>query len=305
MSMGRRDFLALISAAGMGATPYKLTGHSSLVDKYSPEREDALYGGKLPLVAVYRKEDLALAFVAAVHGTEADSPTFRAVAEGFALIQPSVVVIEGFPWSLGPDPRRIVRQVQNRHSPAASSYARGEDVHAASLALKRHVPFYGGELTDAELLKALNAEGFAAQDVFFASMFGPLTQDARAGAFSGPSDPRFKAAYDRWRAEISPAYPAAMPSDVLAFASWYARIYGKPIETDPKWLDRGGPGEPEIAGRIGNAQNLIRDQRLFGLMINLLDTERRVLTVFGGSHLSSLWRALADALGSPTLVLVQ
>jgi hypothetical protein len=37
-------------------------------------------------------------------------------------------------------------------------------------------------------------------------------------------------------------------------------------------------------------------------MIRLLNERQRVLTVFGGGHPSSKWRALKAALGWPTLI---
>ena len=76
---------------------------------------------------------------------------------------------------------------------------------------------------------------------------------------------------------------------------------GRRASPDPLWDHHGGPGEPEIAGRIGNAQNLIRDRTTLNVITRVLNEHRRVLVVYGGSHLSSLWRALQDELGPPRL----
>ena len=46
----------------------------------------------------------------------------------------------------------------------------------------------------------------------------------------------------------------------------------------------------------------IRDQHLFDLIRSRLDTHRRVLVVYGGSHIATMWSPLLRQLGRPRLI---
>ena len=298
----RRDLIALASLFLGAAGSAPLVSDPGLVDPYDEAREARLYGREQPFIALYRRAPYVLGVVASVHSVDPSSKTFASIDRAFDLVRPAIVILEGFPTTWGKNPERILAHIPHRNDPGASSYARGECVHAASLAVDRGVEFCGGELTDRELIGSLVQQGYDAQDIFYAAMFGPLAQDARAGDFTGPTDLRFAPAFDKWARNLRPDYPASVDTSFTGFQAWFARIYGRPLDSDPDWADHGGPGEPEIAGQIGKASNLLRDQYVVGLMIRLLNERQRVLTVFGGSHLSSQWRALKAALGSPRLI---
>jgi len=46
----------------------------------------------------------------------------------------------------------------------------------------------------------------------------------------------------------------------------------------------------------------IRDQHLFDLIRSRLDTHSRVLVVYGGSHIATMWKPLVRQLGQPRLI---
>lgn len=284
-----------------GAGKGQLRGRPQLVVPYAPEREARLYPRAVPFIARYRRTGRDLGFVAVEHGVDPNSPTFKAVAKAFRIIRPRMLIVEGFPTSWGQSPPRIGGKVERRNDPKADSYDRGEDIYAVNLAMREHIPFIGGDVSDPEIYASLVAEGFRPDDIAFSSMFGPLNQDLGAGVFSRPSGPEFEAAYRKWAGIIFPSYPNPPSSDPSGFRAWFERIYGRPPEADEHWAEHGGPGEPEVPGRIGNAVNLIRDRHLFTTAIAMLNAHGSVVVVYGGSHLSSLWDAFAEAIGLPSI----
>lgn len=304
MELTRRSFAAGLPAVAAGcASLAPVAGDPALVDPYAPEREAALYPVEPPFLAVFERGGRTLGFVTAVHTTERNSRTFSAIRQGLERVRPAALVLEGFPAAWGDNPAKIVEDTRRMTAADADSWERGEGVYAASLAVARGVPFRGGELTDAELHRALTAEGFATDDVFFTSLLGPLAQDLRAKTFAGPADPRFEPAFDGWAGPIAKDIGRKPPS-LSEFEGWYVKTFGISLEKDPRWSERGGPGERELPGRIGRASNLLRDRRLFELSLRMLNERRRVLVVYGGSHLSSLWRALEGALERPRIVTI-
>lgn len=302
MKLARRS-LIFLAAAFMGGwrTPL-LAGDAAFVEPYDPDRDRTLFHREKPFIAAYRRAGRTLGFVAALHETGPSSATFQLVRKAFDLIQPAILVVEGFPTTWGENPERIVRQVQHRNAPNAGSYARSEAGYAASTALDRRVPFLGGEPTDAELAHALIQMGYDRQDIFYAFLFAPFIQETRAGVVTGPLDPRFEAVYEAWARSMRDALPDAPGGDLPSFKAWFQKHYGLPFTEDPSWMSRGSPGAPGVAGQIVGAQSLARDQHLFDLMIRLLNEHHRVLVVYGASHLSSLHPALERSIGFPKLI---
>lgn len=272
---------------------------TELVDFYSPQRQDMLLGDRLPLVANYSGRAGDLAFAAVAHSSDPKSPTFRMITGTFKKMRPTTVILEGFPTTWGPNPARIINKVAS--GALASSYDVGEDMYAARLAATTGAVVWGAEPDDAEIAARLKKAGFSARDIFFASMFGPLAQDREAKIFVEPHGSAFEKSYRQWATVNARNYDHTAPLDPGAFRSWFEQHYGRTLEQDPDWSDRGGPGQAGIAGKIGRASNRIRDQHMFALAARLAGSGQRVLLVAGGSHLSSQWRALKATFGVPTI----
>lgn len=254
-----------------------------------------------PLLAVFERGDRTLGFVAARHSIDAAHPTFALVRTAFVKVQPRAVIIEGIETARGEWPRPIVqegRRLMASHDPASA----GEALYTAQLAMERNIPLWGGEPTDQDIYAALLAAGSDPQDAFYASLFGPLEQSRREGAITGPNDPRFAAVFERWaRATARGLAPAPDPS-VGAFRAWYRDRTGLDLNADQNWL---ASHDPDYAGPVQkeNKQHMrIRDQHLLDLIRSRLDTHGRVLVVYGGSHIATIWSPLVRQLGRPHLI---
>jgi hypothetical protein len=122
--------------------------------------------------ASYRSNDDVLVFVGAHHVFTPQNSTLRAVSAGFAQASPAIVIVEGFPTSMGASPPPLVDEANRYGTPQADEFAKGEAMYAASLALRHGVPFVGGEPTREEQLQALVRKGYTATDVYFAYLVG-------------------------------------------------------------------------------------------------------------------------------------
>jgi hypothetical protein len=96
-------------------------------------------------------------FVGAHHAFRPDSPTMRAVDEGFAEIRPLVVILEGFPTAMGENPPPLIAEVRRYGTAGADEYVRGEGAYAGSIALAKSIPFIGGEPTLEEQTQVLKS----------------------------------------------------------------------------------------------------------------------------------------------------
>lgn len=254
-----------------------------------------------PFVAVFTRGDQTLGFVAARHSIDGEHPTFALVRTAFDEVQPRAVIIEGIETAQGEWPHPIVQQAR-RLKASANPASAGEALYTAQLAIDRDIPLWGGEPSDQDIYAALLAAGSDPQDAFYASIFGPLEQSRREGDITGPNDPRFDAVFERWaRSSARDLTPAPGPS-VGAFRAWYRDRTGLDLNADPNWL---ASHDPDYAGPVQreNKQHMrIRDQHLFELILSRLDTHLRVLIVYGGSHIATMWKPLVQNLGRPRLI---
>lgn len=176
-----------------------------------------------PFLAVFKRNEQVLGFVAARHGYDPQSPTFNAIRNAYRIIEPRAAIIEGVETRQGASPDFIVRQASKTSDNSASN--EGEAVYTAKLALQAGIPFWGGEPTDSELYARLLADGFDPRDAFYAFLFGPLAQSIREGDFEGPSDPRFDTQVERWNRDItremtSPQTPPRAHSELGIRNEW-------------------------------------------------------------------------------------
>lgn len=254
-----------------------------------------------PLLATFERGDRKLGVVAARHSIDGAHPTFALVHTAFDTLQPRAVIIEGIETAQGEWPRQIVQEARRlKTSPDPASA--GEALYTAQLAMERDIPLWGGEPTEQDIYAALLAAGRDPQDAFYASLFGPLEQSRREGDITGPNDPRFDVVFERWARSTARGLTPAPDPSVGAFRAWYRDRTGLDLNADPKWL---ASHDPDYAGPVQreNKQHMrIRDQHLFELILSRLDTHGRVLVVYGGSHIATIWSPLVRQLGRPRLI---
>ena len=294
-----RALLAALVLAGLAACAS--VDRAALVAPYTTELALSAEPYPFPYTAVHRKGARRLGFVAAAHTVDPASPTMQAIRAAFVDVRPAAVIVEGFPTEMGENPSVITEIVATGDQPDADPYARGEAAYAARLAMDAGVPFLGGEPTEAEQTRVLLAQGFDARDIFFTDLLKVLPQSIRGGEISGPDDSRFENVFARWTISLAIERDDAPEITIDEFEAWYLAQFGVDYRIDARFAERANPGAEDLVGRILRAQSLIRDRHLYGTIMNTLKRRERVLVVYGGSHRTSLARALTASLGPAEL----
>lgn len=260
----------------------------------------------VPFIASYKRGRERLVFVGAHHAFQPTSPTMRAVTAAFAMFQPKIVIVEGFPTAMGEDPEPLVAQARRYGTPNADEFAKTEAMYAASTALKRRIPFVGGEPTREEEIGVLKTKGFTAEDIAFNAMAGYYSQALRSGDMSDMSLESLLRQYGRVAYVVKlPLHQGGWNMDPLSFEQFrqrYMEMYGTELAGDTQFphridvvFDRSRNGDQTRADMV------TRDRHLLGLIEQQLTDRRSVLVVYGGSHWATLSSALEKRLGKPTV----
>ena len=257
----------------------------------------------VPFVARYRKGAERLVFVGARHAFRPNAPTMRAVDEGFAEIQPNIVIVEGFPTAMGENPPPLVAEAHRYGAPDADEFARGEPMYAASIALKRGIPFLGGEPTREEQIQVLKAKGFTDADLAFSALLGEFSQALRSGDIPDTSTGSLAKDYPRAAQALKlPLDHGGWNLDAPSldeFRQRYRDIYGVDLVGDHEFPLRIDVGDTTRHGQQSSVDMITRDRHLLGLIEQQLAERHSVLVVYGGSHWATLSAALEKRLGKP------
>ncbi len=260
----------------------------------------------VPFVTSYRKGAERLVFVGAHHAFEPNAPTMRAVAAGFAMIHPHVVIVEGFPTAMGENPPPLVSEAHRYGTADADEFARSEAMYAASIGMKQGIPFLGGEPTQEEVLQVLKAKGFTDTDIAFSALAGGFSQALRSGDMPDTSPESLAKIYPRLAQELKlPLDQGGGNLDAPSldeFKQRYRDLYGVDIVGDDKFpLRIDVVNDTTRHGQESKVAMMTRDRHLLGLIEQQLAERHSVLVVYGGSHWATLSAALKKRLGKPKI----
>jgi hypothetical protein len=254
----------------------------------------------VPFVASYQKGRERLVFVGVRHAFNPHDPTMRAVAAGFTMILPNVVIVEGFPTAMGENPPPLVEEARRNGTPNADEFARMEPMFAASIALKRGIPFVGGEPTEDEDIRLLKEKGFTEAEIAFSSLAGWYSQALRSGEIPDTSFESLTKTYPRLAQKVRDQTHLE-PPPLNEFRQQYRQLYGVDIVGDRQFVLRTDIRDTTRHGQQGTVSMMTRDRHLLGLIEQQLADRQSVLVVYGGSHWATLSEALEERLGKPTV----
>jgi len=159
-------------------------------------------------------------------------------------------------------------------------------MYAAALALKKGIPFLGGEPTQEEEMQVLKAKGFTDADIGFDALLGGFSQALRSGDIPNTSLASLEKVYPQLAKEIKAptdlgGWNLTAPS-LDDFRERYRDQYGIDIVKDSRFILRIDVGDSTRHGQQ-----------------NAVNMRHSVLVVYGSSHWSTLSAALANRLGKP------
>lgn len=290
-----------VAAALVSFASAQIRLDAALVEPFSYELGAQREPGRAPFLARYERDGTRLDFIAAAHGNDPASATFRLVRETFEADVPAIVVVEGFPSTWGQSPEPILQWLKEIAS-GEGGQPQSEAAFAAALAHGGGIPFIGGEPDDTWLRDQLLSAGFTRADVFGASAVKALpgaSPDLQALTCSGAA---LQSAL-RTIAARALADPNAAEAELAAFKAWYRSTFGVDVCGDAELSRHANPIADSIVGRVMSAEMKLRDRHLLGVIEAQLNSYRRVLVVYGGSHWTTLSAALNAGLGDPVFQL--
>lgn len=270
---------------------------TDLINRFSSGAND-VFSKPPPFLVTFDRNRLGM--IAANHSTESDDPQFQAIREGFRIVRPEIVIVEGVHTNRGENPPNLIERARKQAS-SSNLYSAGETLFSINLALSAGAQFIGGEASDGEIFSDLTALGIDPRDAFYAFMFGPFDQDFREGKTAGPTDPRFDERFGFWAEIVARQIPEAPDTSVSAFRAWYRERFGIDVNEDPDWLNSNDPARDGPMREVIIAHTFARDRHLFGLITDRMTSGTRTLVVFGASHVADLWKATEATYGRPTV----
>jgi hypothetical protein len=293
----------LLLGAGSIYALWALSGAVGAVEAdipaYTPALAARLEVHPFPLIAAYRRGDLLLFVAAGGHVFTGDNNRTKSIAAAFDEAKPAILILEGFPTSMGEDPLPLVAEAKKRGDAHADSYARGEPMFAASLALDHNIPFIGGEPTVGQQEQALMAAGYAPDDVSFTFLLLDIAQAIRSKQLMSATDPKLPDFFGQM-SRANARDLKTRPMTLAEFTSRYRVVFGLDFHRDMAITRRVDPGTATLVGKLFQADMVVRDRHIFATIMDKLKTKKRVLVVYGGSHWTTLSQALEHALGKPT-----
>lgn len=255
-----------------------------------------------PIVATYKKCGRTLTYVAVEHSNDPKGPTFARVKTAMAHAEPKILVLEGFPESLGENAKPLIDYAGK----VANTPADAEPYLAVRLAQQKNAKFIGGEPDDRDILAAVKLEGWRASDLFGLYVLRLIEEWTRAKEINGPNDPRLNTAIASY-APIFAKDAGAAQADIAdvatrdGFRAWYKRTNGLDFDTNYRAEDAWPPSK--ASDRKSNALiatiSDIRDRHILSVIDKSLQAFGDVMVVYGASHYDIEAPALIAAYGPP------
>ena len=242
-----------------------------------------------PFVARFQGASGAVTFIATAHSDEVASPSFRLVAAVLRDSPAGLLIVEGVPTSLGPNPELLT---QADTPPARGRYAGGEARYGAALALAAGATVIGGEPDDADIAHALLRQGYGPADVLGAHVVRALGSELRMGGARPGESLRLAAQH------VVDHYAGLLGRPVrFDFSDWYRARFGRPFEDDPALAEHGSPCGGGPIPALVHRMSELRNAHLARLTLDELSRARAVTLIFGAGHFAPLAAVLAPRLG--------
>lgn len=268
----------------------------SLIQPYSYELE-AEEPFKVPFLAHFKRGERELVYVAAFHEKRVGAATFKLIDRAFGNHDFRMVVLEGFPASLGVSPPTIVEDFERGRD--GKIYHWGEPSYAALKARSLGIPFIGGEPDEQDIVHEALTSGFSTEDLVGFYVVRRIQQAIRDGVVPSASLEEIYDDFVPWVRQETGL--VAKDFGFGAFQVWYENANGKAFDLqtfDPEEAAPLARGKYRTQ-RISHVLGMARDRFVVKLTARMLDRHGRVLVVFGKSHLAQQRPALEEMLGPP------
>jgi hypothetical protein len=256
--------------------------------------------GTPPFLAVFKKDDCELHYLAADHSYQKDSPTFQMIEKEVDTFKPTFMILEGFQteWIEG-----LNYSEENKD---------GEPLFALSLGKKNGIKVIAGEPKDSDHLRQMHekfgSKGAKSEDVLVFYVLRQMKQRVRCKQLIKSQD--VKKAVD----EVATIFQSFL-DDVFGYdkAIKWMSIQGikDPESVFEKYLfDHDSADFSEVDKEVEKRLQEICSYDMYvrdkTILTHILDAYKnaykKIFIVYGGSHFFAQYAVLKSAFGNPTFI---
>jgi len=276
------------------ASSSKSEAKSSLVRAWSLElkRTEPM---PYPFVAEFRSGKKNLHYLAINHENWKSSKSFRLIREVFRKQVSDIVLMEGFENSQEINPKRMV--IAAKSDGKNSFYKWGETTFAIQEAVRRNIPFVGGEPDESEILSGVTSHGYSARDLLYFYFVRQIPQMQRDQTLTEIS---IESSFNRFISKTMKRLRMLEKEPSFEeFKTWYFEKNKQPFFLSNIDSEASAPladGEM-FTQRISSHVGQVRDEFVIQRVRELLLNHDRVLMIYGGSHFVCQQHALEALLG--------
>jgi len=255
----------------------QLVADMSLYHGYSPS-DNAASANRPCVVTHFQRGHKHLLYVNAAHVNGIDNPTMHTIAAAMAHYRPQAVVLE----SVGGMPM-----------------PQGEATFMAAEANRANIPVIAGEPSDAAIFEALKALGYSAKEVMALYLLRTIPQDRAQGM---PMDDAHFAQRATDYLQHHPAFASVPPQERLRYDEFKAlAAYVMPqkhfLVTETADFAPYATSDSTYFQRMHAAMAWVRETAIDQTIAAALNQYDRVLTVYGGAHLTQSLSVFEKMLG--------
>lgn len=250
----------------------------------------------VPYMAEFNKDGYSMYYLAAHHENDIYTPTFKLVRQAFEDYSVKAVLIEGVFASMGESPFVVLKTANE--SWTERFVGDGERGYAAVLATTREIPFFGGEPEDIDVFKEMTQQQkFTAEDVIGFYVVRQYPQWLRNKKLEKKSLEDVASGYIDY---VCKRFSISQCMDYKKFKAWYKEKNKKDfpkkfdsMEAAP--LNDGTYFTQKVSHHVGR----YRDKFIVKQIESLVNTYKKVLVIYGASHLPAQMPAFQHSFGNP------
>ncbi|MFA6237822.1 MAG: hypothetical protein WC635_10880 [Bacteriovorax sp.] len=256
---------------------------------------------KAPFIASYTYGEKNLVFVATLHTSGAGNTTHKSIEKAFNEFKPDFLIVEGSAFTIISDPDDIA---YSKACVKRKFKYCGEDAYAISQALKAKIPFSYGEPGDASVFEVLKKNAIAAEEMIVFYTLKNIPQWRRT-ALDTRED--LKTLWNRKLNETLTKYSKKFGASPVMNAENFKKIYKAKMGADFNFINiTDATISPQIdknptwINKMAHAVDVVRENFLVNQMEKRLNKYKKVLVVYGVSHLVKQREMLSNTLGDST-----
>ena len=262
---------------------------SSLENEYPQEN---------PTLAHYKRGDLELFYLAAVHSNKIGSPTLNLVEELFQSFQFNALIIEPIPFSSGQSPKWCIDESVNGR--AKDFIVGGESALAVIYADEKHIPFVGGEPDHKDIYLNLRQKGYSDIDVVGFYLVLQIPQWVRE---KENKDNLLERKAPSFIAHYCKIFSSVTCPRLEKIKQWYFKHAKHELTADVSTEEVAPISDGSLfLQRISSDVGYVRDHFTLKIINQFLKKYKKLAVIYGAGHFITLRKSFDHALGNPEFI---